>query len=200
MDDPYDFVLKDLRAQKAQIEQTISLLEALRARPASAKIEPTFLGAAQAAPSQPARLHSGGPLTGLNIVDAVKSVLSRVGQPMSQASLAEACKDGGLILNSVEPQNTIGSVLSRRFQQVGDVVRVSRGTWGLKDWYPDRDFRTKPATDQLVDPFATEPTAMNSAEVVGISSLPSTYTRAGQITALPNAAQMSPYDDDCPTR
>jgi hypothetical protein len=35
-----------------------------------------------------------------------------------------------------------GSVLTRRFEKVGDVVRVSRGMWGLKEWYPNRSFKT----------------------------------------------------------
>jgi hypothetical protein len=44
-------------------------------------------------------------------------------------------------MNSVDPINTVGSVLTRRFAQVGDIVRVGRGTWGLADWYPNRTFK-----------------------------------------------------------
>nr|QIO32975.1 hypothetical protein HAP40_14760 [Bradyrhizobium sp. 1(2017)] len=45
--------------------------------------------------------------------------------------------------NSKEPANTIGSVLTRRMAEVGDVVRVGRGTWGLREWYPNRSFKVK---------------------------------------------------------
>lgn len=27
--------------------------------------------------------------------------------------------------------------------EVGDIVRVGRGTWGLKEWYPGRSFKVK---------------------------------------------------------
>jgi len=46
-------------------------------------------------------------------------------------------------MNSKEPANTIGSVLTRRMNEVGDVVRVGRGTWGLREWYPNRSFKSK---------------------------------------------------------
>ncbi|WP_156464271.1 hypothetical protein [Afipia sp. Root123D2] len=37
-------------------------------------------------------------------------------------------------MNSKEPANTI---------EVGDAVKVGRGTWGLKEWYPGRSFKVK---------------------------------------------------------
>jgi hypothetical protein len=49
-------------------------------------------------------------------------------------------------MNSADPINTVGSVLTRRFKDVGDIVRVDRGIWGLKEWYPNRTFR---ATKQI---------------------------------------------------
>jgi hypothetical protein len=61
-------------------------------------------------------------------------------------------KAGGLHMNSKEPANTIGSVLTRRMAEVGDVVRVGRGTWGLKEWYPGRGFKTKDsAKDEVAE-------------------------------------------------
>jgi hypothetical protein len=44
-------------------------------------------------------------------------------------------------LNSADPVNTIGAVLTRRSNEVGDIVKVGRGTWGLKEWYPNRTFK-----------------------------------------------------------
>ncbi len=46
------------------------------------------------------------------------------------------------------------SCLTRRFAEVGDIVRVDRGTWGLKEWYPGRSFKTKAENDgkELVVP------------------------------------------------
>jgi len=44
-------------------------------------------------------------------------------------------------MKSADPVNTVGAVMTRRFQQVGDVVKVGRGVWGLKEWYPNRSFK-----------------------------------------------------------
>lgn len=78
----------------------------------------------------------------MSIVDAAKKLLAHERRQMTNAELVEGLKRGGLALNSAEPLNTVGSVLNRRFYQVGDVVRVARGTWGLKEWYPNRSFKT----------------------------------------------------------
>jgi lambda repressor-like predicted transcriptional regulator len=55
---------------------------------------------------------------------------------LTNAEIGAAFKAGGLALNSVNVPNTINSVLSRRFAKVGDIVKVSRGMWGLKEWHP----------------------------------------------------------------
>ena len=34
-------------------------------------------------------------------------------------------------------------MLTRRFNEVGDIVRVGRGTWGLQEWYPNVSFKRK---------------------------------------------------------
>jgi hypothetical protein len=54
---------------------------------------------------------------------------------------ARRLQAGGLVLTSAEPANVVGSVLTRRFNQAGDVVKVGRGIWGLKEWYPGRNFK-----------------------------------------------------------
>ena len=38
------------------------------------------------------------------------------------------------------------SVLTRRYNETGDIVRVGRGVWGLKEWYPGRNFNKKDAS------------------------------------------------------
>lgn len=166
--DPYGLVLADLRAQRAQIDQTIALLEALRGRPAPAgggAAEPGYTVGAQsgeAPPLGPTGATGPGAFLGLTIVDAAKKLLAQERQQLTNTQIFEAFKRGGLILNSADPLNTVGSVLNRRFQQVGDIVRVGRGTWGLKEWYPNRSFKTAPAKTEpprsgLEDAAAVEP-------------------------------------------
>jgi hypothetical protein len=81
----------------------------------------------------------------MSIVDAAKKLLAAKRQPLRNPEIAALFKAGGLVLNSREPANTIGSVLTRRFSGAGDVVRVDRGTWGLKEWYPNRSFGKREA-------------------------------------------------------
>ena len=74
---------------------------------------------------------------------AAKKLLASRRTPMRNPDIYAALKAGGLVLQSKEPINTIGSVLTRRFLEQGDIVRVDRGVWGLKEWYPGRSFKAK---------------------------------------------------------
>jgi hypothetical protein len=48
-------------------------------------------------------------------------------------------------MQSADAANTVGSVLTRRFNQTGDIVKVGRGVWGLAEWYPGRSVKKKGA-------------------------------------------------------
>lgn len=154
--DPYAIVLADLKAQRARIDQAITAIEALRGITAAASPEPAGSSSASppaAAPGTP------GEFLGLTIVDAAKKLLARERRQLNNAEIVQAFSRGGLILNSEDKLNTVGSVLNRRFIQVGDVVRVGRGTWGLKEWYPNRSFKTAKQGEAKTDP---EPPASDS--------------------------------------
>jgi len=138
--DPYDAVLADLRAKRDQIDQAIQAIESLRGggSPPSAS--------ANGGPTTTSRLpgdeiEGPGALLGMSIADAAKKLLAAKRKPLKNSELAVMFKAGGLHLTSRDPVNTIGTVMMRRFQEVGDVVRVDRGTWGLKEWYPGRSFK-----------------------------------------------------------
>lgn len=136
--DPYDLVLKDLYAKRDQINGAIAAIEAMRGQGSAAP----SAGGAGGAPSQRQESDGTHDLLGMSIVDAAKKLLAARRKPLRNPEIATLFKEGGLVLNSREPSNTIGSVLTRRFMEVGDVVRVDRGTWGLKEWYPNRSFKT----------------------------------------------------------
>ena len=87
-----------------------------------------------------------GVFVGKSIVEAAKMLLAATRQPLRSPDIATALLAGGLVLNFKEPANTIGSVLGRRANDVGDIVKVGRGTWGLKDWYPGQSFGKKEAS------------------------------------------------------
>jgi hypothetical protein len=134
--DPYDAVLADLRAKRDQIDQAIAAIEGLRGGSASGSPQPPMV-------AQNAAVDSPSAFLGMSIPEAAKKLLAARRQPLRNPEIATAFKSGGLILQSKEPANTIGSVLTRRASDVGDVVRVGRGTWGLKEWYPGRSFGKK---------------------------------------------------------
>lgn len=139
LSDPYAVVLADLRAQRDRIDAAIAAIESLRgvagadARPKTEKAAPTQMGA--------------GAFLGMSIPDAAKKLLVHERRAMANPEIWEKLKAGGLHLNSADPVNTVGSVLSRRFDKVGDIVRVGRGTWGLVEWYPGRNFKKPSAPD-----------------------------------------------------
>lgn len=138
MPDPYEAVIADLRAQQAKIEQTISLLESLRGKANGA----TFV--ASTAPQDDTRASGSslgpGEFLGMSIVDAAKKLLAIQRKPMRTPEIVVELERGGLVLQSADKVNTVGSILLRRFYQTEDIVRLRRGVWGLAEWYPGKRF------------------------------------------------------------
>jgi hypothetical protein len=144
--DPYEAVLADLKAKRAQIDNMISVIEAFRS--GQAILGNPVTGALSVAPPD-SPSEGPGAFLGMTIPDAARKLLAIRKQAMRNPDIAEALQAGGLHMNSAEPANTIGSVLTRRFNEVGDIVKVGRGTWGLKEWYPNRSFKKdKPNGDE----------------------------------------------------
>lgn len=139
--DPYEAVLKDLRAKREQLDQTIKLLESLRGIGAPAAAAAFAVGAHR---GEPEIQETAGMFLGMSIVDAAKKLLAIRKRTMGNVEIAKELREGGLVLSGADPVNVVGSVLTRRFNNVGDVVKVGRGIWGLKEWYPGRNF--KPTT------------------------------------------------------
>jgi len=135
--DPYEAVLADLRAQREKIDQTIALISSLRGLSSGIAALP------READRPEMKEDVRSMFLGMSIVDAVLKLLALRKRKMTNNEILAELKAGGLELSSQEPLNVIGSVLSRRFHAVGDIVRVDRGTWGLKAWYPGRNFKGK---------------------------------------------------------
>ena len=134
--DPYEAVLADLRAKRDQIDQTIELLTALREGRTPAPQAP-----ATEQPVETVSADTTGMFLGMSIVDATKKLLALRKRAMGNADILTDLRAGGLVLTSNDPLNVVSSVLMRRFKAEGDIVRVDRGVWGLKEWYPGRNFK-----------------------------------------------------------
>jgi hypothetical protein len=159
--DPYAIVLADLRAQRDRIDTAITALEGLRGS-AGSHVKPTEASLVEP-PEMIGGVISDGLLLGMSIADATNKVLSLRKRKMTTSEVLADLKAGGLALSSKDPGNVVNSVLYRRFQSVGDIVRIERGTWGLKTWYPGRNFNKtkaasaeKPASDMLDVPIDVE--------------------------------------------
>lgn len=140
--DPYEAVLADLQAKRDQIDQAIAALTTLRG---GAVVMPAGMPLQNAGAPSPIE-ETAGMYLGMSITDATKKLLALRKRTMGNADIARELQAGGLAMTSKDPVNTVGSVLTRRFNEVGDVVKVGRGIWGLKEWYPGRSF--KPSSKQ----------------------------------------------------
>lgn len=168
--DPYEAVLADLRAKRDQIDQTIGLLEAMRtgSAPARSMDFSADVGANGI-------VETAGMFLGMSIADAAKKLLNQRKRTMGNAEIASELKSGGLVMTGADPLNVVGSVLTRRFNNVGDIVRVGRGVWGLKEWYPGRTFKpTMKMLQTTSDPdevaITPEQEAMMKANVAAIEA------------------------------
>lgn len=140
----YAAVLSDLRAKRDEIDQAIALLSRL----AGGKSDQKPPDVAQPIVDQ--REHAGMFL-GMSIPDATIKLLGIRKRTMGNAEICKELMAGGLALTGKDPANVISSVLTRRFNAVGDVVRVDRGTWGLKAWYPGRNFKKTKVPEELLE-------------------------------------------------
>lgn len=140
--DHYEAVLADLHTKRDQIDQAIAAIESLRSgtSPSGQRSKPAGSQNGTKGATGP---DAGGPgaLLGMSISDAAKHLLAAKRTTLKNNDFATMFKAGGLHLNSKDWVNTIGAVLTRRCNEVGDIVKVDRGTWGLKEWYPGRSFK-----------------------------------------------------------
>ena len=131
--DPYAIVLADLKAKRDQIDQAIQAIESVRSGGAS---PPTNASSVDAPTRE-------GAFLGMSISEATKALLQSRRKQLNNTEILAALKAGGMVLNSADPLNTVGAVLTRRAKETGDLVKVGRGIWGLKEWYPGRSFGSK---------------------------------------------------------
>jgi hypothetical protein len=131
----YNAVLADLRAKRATLDAAIAGIEAMLGLRAS-----TGIDSAADAPQSPANGNNGtlgpGAFLGLTIVEAAKKLLGHERRNMKTEEILYALTQGGLVLKGESPINVVGSVLNRNFGAGGDIVKVSRGVWGLASWHP----------------------------------------------------------------
>lgn len=75
----------------------------------------------------------------LSIPDATKKYLGVARQKKSTQEVMDALEQGGL---PPSKYNTVYSILSRRANQVGDIINM-KGDWALAEWYPNHRPKAK---------------------------------------------------------
>lgn len=78
----------------------------------------------------------------MSIADAAKMYLQMVRQKRNTSDIIKALADGGLPPTTY---SVLYSILRRREKQVGDVINIGSGDWGLAEWFPNHRKR-KPST------------------------------------------------------
>jgi hypothetical protein len=136
----YAAVLADLKARRAQIDAAIAGLEAANLVQGGAFTQ--LHAEAQVTASATANLSLQIPpdaFFNLSIPDAAKKYLAIRKRAATTAEVIEGLRSGGQASASGDTfAVTVQSSLHRTYNQGGGIVRVSRGTWGLAEWYPNK--------------------------------------------------------------
>ncbi len=122
-------VLAYLKSKRAALDQAIAALEGK----ASGAVEAEGGGLTE-------KIQTDS-FVGLNIATASVKYLKMVGRPArTTEDIYNALAKGGL---SHFTRESVATILQRMHNQNGDIVRVSKGVWGLAEWYPNRPKTTK---------------------------------------------------------
>ena len=143
----YDLVIADLKRQRTEIDSMIAKLEALAGgQPVPPADAPN---AAPTGGDAPAESHDeNNPYLGMRVADATVLLLKKTRRAMSPTEIVQHLEAGGLLLSGNNKPGTITTILKRRQTKNGDLVRPRRGQWGLKEWYPGRNFGKADGTDK----------------------------------------------------
>lgn len=147
----YEKVIADLESRRTSFNASIdAAIQAIRSVLAAGA------GATATARHEPAS--NGGSLTpdmlfGRSIPEASMICLQVHKTPMSPREIVDALEAAKFHHQSKNFVNTLNSVLNRRAEVVGDVVKVGR-SWALAEWYPGRRRTSKPAEQSPADSSA----------------------------------------------
>lgn len=129
----YAAVLADLKAKRADLDKAIAVIEPLVTGVASALVVEGSNGQSSAQPAAPTGINEHS-FFGMSIAKAAETYLTIKKKPASAIEMAGALVDGGFPSQSDNFSSTITTAL---YRQKDVFVRVKRGLWGLKAWYPN---------------------------------------------------------------
>jgi len=138
----YDVVIADLEAERDQLNNMIAALKRRKAGGAA-----SLAGISTVVSAGPINAASipGDAFFGMTLPDAGHKYLSMVKAPTPHAKFCDALLEGGFKTTASNFREVVRSTLSRH----PDFVKVSRGEWGLKEWYGNRASRRSKRTEAL---------------------------------------------------
>lgn len=136
--DPYAAVLADINAKIEELQQARAAIEKLAGLAAGSTESASRLG-----PTGIALIQSDA-FFGLKLPEAISKYMKLMKRPQSIAEITAALQRGGYTSRSQNLSNTVWTTLSRE-EQRGRVVKISKGTYGLSEWYPGAKRRLKQA-------------------------------------------------------
>jgi hypothetical protein len=136
-DDHYDAVLADLEAQIATLQTAIAAIKAVRSgAPAPVTFHGPLKPPSEATPFNPLEIAVDA-FHALTVAQSIKKFLAmRNRKPATTQDIVEALTAGGH--SGADGANfsvVVNNSLNRMSAADGDVSKVKRGLWGLKEWY-----------------------------------------------------------------
>ena len=124
-------VLKDLRWKRSELDHAIASLERLAemAGATTSRDREIRKISSEDVESRPRNAVS---LEHKGLKEGIFLVLEQSGQPMSNAEIMAALKEGGLQFRSADPPLAVAQTLKRIADQAGGIVKLGRGKWGLR--------------------------------------------------------------------
>ena len=143
----YDLVISDLKRQRAEIDAMIAKLQTMSGGQSIPSTDvPSASPTERDTPAVPR--DENNPYLGMRVADATVALLRKTRRSMSPVEIVHALEAGGLLLSGSNKPASVGTILTRRQNRNGDLVRPKRGQWGLKEWYPGRNFGKSDGSDK----------------------------------------------------
>jgi hypothetical protein len=139
---PYAALLADLEKERDGLNTTIAVLRrkmGLAAEQEASGPKPSSTATVANGDAKPKEITSDT-FFGMKVPDAIRAYLAMVKRPAKVSAIADALTDGGLQHTAKDFNSNVQTALHR---MKGEVVKVPNG-WGLAEWYPGRNFPTKP--------------------------------------------------------
>lgn len=149
---PYEAVLADLRAKRAELDAAIVTIEkvmGIASAVGSASGSSTAIGVSGSV--------TEGMFFGMNLTEAARKYLHGVRKKQSAREIAEALERGGFHHQSKDFPNTVRAIMARNASNEGDFIRLQTD-WGLAEWFPGRR-TSKGAKKEEAPGAAAEPAA-----------------------------------------